>query len=289
MVLNLVDELRGVLQPDAYGNTLCLNLHAVGIQPAIDVARRVACGKHDGRGAEHARLPVRLALDALDAVSRYQQRGHLRLEVHLSATAQNGVAHVLNHTRQLVGADVGVCVGEYRHGGSVLAEDVENLLHVAALLAARVELAVAVGTCSALAKAVVRFGVDGMLAADAGDVLLAAVHVLAPLHDDGAEAQLDEAQRSKQPARACTYDQDCRTPLHVGIVGVEVFVVGRQLVDERPDAEVDVHLPLTGVDAALQHPHGVDGTDVKPVGVGDVVLHSLLVVGLLRQHTELVF
>ena len=73
----------------------------------------------------------------------------------LTAAAQYGAAHVLNHTGQAVGAYVGVRIGQYGFTGSVLAEYVQYAVRIAAFLAAGVELAVRVGAGTALAKAVV--------------------------------------------------------------------------------------------------------------------------------------
>ena len=70
---------------------------------------------------------------------------------------------------------------------------------------------------------------------------------------------------------------------------MDIFVVRRQFVDVRPDAEVNEYLSLAGIDAPFQHAHGMDGTDVKPIGVGDVVLDGLFIICLLRQDAELVF
>ena len=57
---------------------------------------------------------------------------HLRLEVHLAATSKDGLAHVLDDTRQAVGADMRMGIGEDGRAGSVLHEDLQDAVGVAA-------------------------------------------------------------------------------------------------------------------------------------------------------------
>ena len=106
--------------------------------------------------------------------------------------AEDGFAHVLDDAGQFICTNVGMGIGEDAGAGAMLTEDAENLLSVAALLAAGVEFAVGVCACAALAKGVVALGVDALFGSDAGQVLLAVAHVLATLHHDGAQAQFDE-------------------------------------------------------------------------------------------------
>ena len=84
-------------------------------------------------------------------------------------------------------------VGEDGWAGSVLYEDLQDAVGVAALLAARVELAVAVGSCPSLAEAVVALGVNTLLRTDACQVLLALANIFASLHDNRLQSKLDES------------------------------------------------------------------------------------------------
>ena len=143
-------------------------------------------------------------------------------------------------------------------GSLSVPEHVEYLLHVAALLAACVELAVGVCARASLAEAVVRLRVYALRAAYLRQVFLAFAHVLAALHHHGAQSQLDELQRGKQSAGAGSHHHHLRLAAYVGIVRVSERLVCGHFVDVRAHAKVDVHLPLPRVDAALQYAQGVD-------------------------------
>ena len=72
--------------------------------------------------------------------------------------------------------------------GAVLAEHVQYLVYAATLLAAGVELAVAVGTGSTLAEAIVTLAIHLLGLRDVGKVFLAFTHVLSTFQDDRAIA-----------------------------------------------------------------------------------------------------
>jgi len=55
-------------------------------------------------------------------------------------------------------------VTENRSGGTMLTEDVENLLYAAALLAACVELAVGISSRTTFSKAIVTLGIYALVA-----------------------------------------------------------------------------------------------------------------------------
>ena len=79
--------------------------------------------------------------------------------MYLATTFYYAVTHVLYHARKLVGSYVGMRIGKDCGTCSMLAEDIEHALDAATFLAAGVELAIGIGACTTLAKAVVRFGV----------------------------------------------------------------------------------------------------------------------------------
>ena len=108
--------------------------------------------------------------------------------MNLAATVQDGIAHGLNDPGQLVRADVRMRVYQDVRRGSVLAKHPQNLLHVAPLLAARVELPVRVGAGSAFAETVVRLRVHCLRARYLRQVALAAAHILAPFYHYRAQA-----------------------------------------------------------------------------------------------------
>ena len=183
--------------------------------------------------------------------------------MHFAATVENGVAHVLNDTRQLIGSYMGMGVSEYIRGSAVLAEDVENLLDIAALLRTGVEFAVGIGACPTLSKTVVALAVHLLRLRNQGQILLALADILSTFQNDGTEAQLYQFQGGKESAGARPYDDDLLTVAHIGIFGMNIGVIGRLLIDIGTHLEIDEDGTLTGIDAAFQHPHMTEGTHVK--------------------------
>ena len=224
---------------------------------------------------------ARVGFDTLHLVALNEQGVHACLKMHFAAALKNGVAHVLDDAGQLVGADVRMGVHQDGGGSTVLAEDVEYLVHIAALLAAGVELAVGVGSRTTFAEAVVRLRVHGLGAADLCQVFLTLAHVLATLHHHGAQAQLDEAQGGKEATGAGTHNDDLRTTFHIGVVRVLVFVVAGHFVDVGPHGEVHEDRPLAGVDAPLQDAGGVEGSLVKAFLAYEIGFQLLFVGGYL--------
>lgn len=93
--------------------------------------------------------------------------------MHLAPTLKDGVAHVFYHTRQFVGSYMGMGISQNVGIGSMLAEDIQYLVHTAAFLAAGIQLSIAVGTCSTLTKTIVAFGIHLLGLGNIGEVLLA--------------------------------------------------------------------------------------------------------------------
>ena len=122
------------------------------------------------------------------AVTFQQQTGHLRLKMYLATTSDNGVAHVLDDARQLVGADMRMGIRQDVRRGAMLTEHMENLLDVATLLAAGIELAIAIGTGTSLSKTVVALTIHLLGLGDECQVLLALMDILATLQHDGPQA-----------------------------------------------------------------------------------------------------
>ena len=125
---------------------------------------------------------------------------------------------------------------------------------------------------------------------DGSKVFLALVHILAPLDDHGAHAALDQPQGGKQPPGACTYNHHLRgTGRQLVVDGVLIGIILRLLVDIHPHLEVDENGTLAGVDAALEHPHGLDGAGVDSLLSGYAGLDVLLACRLLGRQSQLVF
>ena len=228
-------------------------------------------------------------LDANDLIFFDNQVRHTGLEMHLAAAVDDGVAHVLDDAGQTVGTDVGMGIGQDIGGGAVLAEHVEYLLGIAALLGTGVELAVGIGTGTALAKAVVALSVHLLRLGDECQVVLPVAHILAALHHDGTVTQLDETEGSKQAAGTCTHDHHRGTAADVGIDRQLEIVVGGLFVDIHPDLQVHEDGALAGIDAALEHPDMRNTAQAKPLFVRQIVFQRRFVGRLPRQQPQLIF
>ena len=128
-----------------------------------------------------------------------------------------------------------------------------------------------------------------MVARDAGNVLLPFTHILATLHHDGAQTQLDETQGSKQPTRSGTDDDDLRTPLHLRIMCRHVRLILRLFVDVTTHLQVDVDGPLAGIDAPLQDTQCREGTYVDSLLTRHVATDVGFTGCLSGQYSQLVF
>lgn len=80
----------------------------------------------------------------------------------------------------------------------MLTEDIQNLVYIAALFAACVQLAIRVGSGTSLSEAVIGLRVDELLAADLRQVFLAFPYVLSTLHNDGAQTELYQSQGGEE-------------------------------------------------------------------------------------------
>ena len=123
---------------------------------------RVAGGEHARprhatslAAVPRARLPMRAGRRA--ACARSVTRAPKR---NCTPRCSSSLAHAGDHLRQAVAADVRARVGQDRARRAVARQDFDHVAHVAALVRARVELAVAVRARPALAEAVVAVGVD---------------------------------------------------------------------------------------------------------------------------------
>lgn len=141
MILYPVYQGSGVFQSYAYGNAFGFNLYIVGGKPAVYVPGGVTGGKY--HRAEEGLAGIRF--NAFDFILLYEQGVHACLEVNFATAFDDGVPHVFDNTRQFVRTYVRMCIYQYGSRGAMLAEDVQNLVYIAALLAACVQLAVRVG------------------------------------------------------------------------------------------------------------------------------------------------
>ena len=114
---------------------------------------------------------------------------HPCLEVYLTSTFNNRIAHILYHPWQLVRADMRMGIYQNGRRSTMLAEYIEYLVHIPALLASGIQLSVRVCTGSSFTETVVRFWVYPMLSADLCQVFLTFAHILTTLHDDRTQPQ----------------------------------------------------------------------------------------------------
>ena len=283
MVLYLVYQLTGVLQSHAHGNALRLNLNLCFSQISVNVSGRVTCGKNN-------RTPVLfVGYAANNSLSTKNQLCHLRLKMHFATTADDGVSHRLNYLWQSVGSYMWMRIGQNSRRGSMLTEHIQNFVRVATFLAACVQLAVRVSTCSTLTKAVIALSIHFLRFRDQRQVLLSLMHVLAPLQHDGAQSQFYQTQGSKQAARTSSHHDHLRLSLHVGIFRPLVFVVVRLLVHIYANFQIHVYLSLTGINTAFQDSHAVDRPHVNALFVSQIGLQSVLLCRHLRHNPYLIF
>ena len=264
----------------AHRNTFSLDVNARGVEVAIYIACRVPSGKDDRTTKDTPSV----SFYTYYTITLHDEAVHAGLKVYLTTAAAYGLTHIFNHAGQLIGTDVRMRIAQYRCRRSVLAEYIENLIHITTLLAARIEFAIRVGTCTALTKAIVALGVNGVFARDTGNISLAGMYILSALHHDGTAAQLDKAQGSKESTRTSAHHDDFRSLIYHRVVGLGVFIIGRQLIDVESHSKVDKDCALASIDAAFQGAHRLDGAGVKSLLAGYILFDALLVSRLLGQN-----
>ena len=190
---------------------------------------------------------------------------HLGLKMYLATTLQNGVAHVLNDTWQLVRTDVWMGISQNIDRCTMLTEHIENLLNRTTLLATGVELAIRIGTCPTLAKAIVALRVYLLRLGNLRQVFLALMNILSTFQDNGTQTQFYQSQSSKQTTRASTNHNDLRLVADIRIIHRNVFVILRLFVNIHPNFQIDKDGALTGINAATQDAHTGHCTDIESV------------------------
>ena len=194
---------------------------------------------------------------------------HASFEMHLTTTFQNGVSHVLDDTRELVRTDMRMGIHEDGSACSMLAEHIQNLVHIATLLASGVKFTIRVGTGTPFTKAIVAFRVHLVLATDLGNVHLSFADILASFHHNRAETMLNQAKSSKQSTRTCTHHDDLRFSFHILISGTDEFLVLWKLVDVHSHFQVHEDGALACVDASFQYTDGLDGPCIESLVLAD--------------------
>lgn len=168
-----------------------------------------------------------------------------------------------------------------------LAKDVQYLIDRTALLAAGVELAVRIGAGAAFTKAIIRFAVHSVLAADQGDVFLSFTYILPAFDHDRTQAKLDQAKGGKQTSRTCSHHDNRLTGRDVFIFDRLIFRFVRHLVDEGTQFHIHIDRPLTRIDRTFQYPDSLDMRDRHARFTGDDLFQRLFAGCLFGQYAEL--
>ena len=258
-----------------------LDAHATAVEQFVNIARRMACGEHHGGAFDQAVA----APHAADAALFDLQVRDAAFEAEHAARIDDRLPDVLHDARQTVGADMRMRLVEYFGRRAVEHERLQRLVIVAALLAAREELAIGEGPGPALAESVVRIGIDGTVAVDLRDVALAGRNIAAALQNHGPQPQFDQPQGGEQPRRPRAHDHHLRTTLDRGIV--EMHRSGLRLaVGIDLQREIHLHLPLTGVDRPFHDPHRRDVRVADAHATGCLRGVELRIGGLLGCERE---
>src|SRR5262249_6607001 len=132
--------------------------------------------------------------------ARAQQLYEPRAEAELDADVLQALAQRAHHVGQLVGADVRARVDQDLGRRPVQGEDLEHVAHRAALVRARVELAVAVCASAPFTEAVVAVRIHAATAGEALQVAPPGLHRLASIKHDRAEAGTGQLIGAEQTA-----------------------------------------------------------------------------------------
>ena len=183
--------------------------------------------------------------------------------MHFATTLQNGVAHGLYHAWQLISANMGVHIRENGFRSAMLTKHLQNFLHTAALFAARVELAIAVGSCPTLTETVIARSIHLLRLRDECQILLAIAHILSTFQHNRSQPQFNQPKRCKQASGAGTHHDNRRFARNIGIIDTRKRLVLRKLIDVNAHFEVDNNLPLSCINTAPQHTHLLNGAHIN--------------------------
>ena len=121
------------------------------------------------------------------------ERSHLGLEMHLSATSDDSLTHILNDTWQFVGTYMWMCIGKNVCACSMLAEHIQDFIRIAAFLRACIELTIGIGTSPTLAKTVIALTINLLSPGDIRQILLAIVNILTTFQNNGSQTEFYES------------------------------------------------------------------------------------------------
>ena len=180
-----------MLKTHSYSNTLCLDMNAGMSEIAIHITRRMSCGKDYRTEIGLVCICHKItAENAFNLLSFKKQFCHLCLEMHLTTRFLNLLSHILYDDREFIGAYMRMCIGKDIGRGSKLAENIQNLLNIATLLASGIEFAVTIRTSSTFAETIVGFIIHLLLGFDTCKVFLTLTHILTSLYDNRTKTML---------------------------------------------------------------------------------------------------
>ena len=125
-------------------------------------------------------------------VTFQDKTSHLGLKMHLTATIDNRIAHILNHARQLICTNMRMGICKDVRIGTMLAENIQNLIHATTLLASGIKLTVTIRSGTTFTKTIVALTIHLLSLGDVRKILLTLTHVLATLQNNRAISQLHQ-------------------------------------------------------------------------------------------------
>ena len=217
-----------------------------------------------------------------------QEARHLGLEMHFATALKNGITHGLDDTRQFVGTDMRMGIGKDIGRCAMLTEYIQDLLYRTTLLGAGIQLAIGIGACPTLTKAVVALAINLLGLGNLCQIAFAFTDILAAFQYYRAYAELYQSQGSKQSTRAGTHDNSLWSRGHIRIMGDSIFVLLWLFVDIAAHFQVHEYRPLAGIDAATENAHGNQGADIESVLVSQPTSQRLLIGRHMRLHPYLI-
>ena len=138
MILYLVNQHGRVFQTYSYCNSFGFHLYTIVIQPPI----HIPCGMSGSQNNRSFESLSGICFYTCDFVFFYNKGIHSCFEMHFTTTFYDGIPHIFNHTRQLVCTDVGMGICQDGGTGAMLAEYIQNFVHIPSLFASGIEFAV---------------------------------------------------------------------------------------------------------------------------------------------------
>ena len=204
-VLDEVDRVLRMLDPDAHREVLARHRDAAREEHVHRVARRVA--EREDRDVRRDLL-AGLELQARQrAVAPREEVRDLRAVAQRRSVLEKMLPHVSQDDDEAVGADVGLGVHEDRIRRAEAMERLEDDLDLVVSLPAR-ELAVRERPRAALAELHVRLGVEDPRRPELHDLPVAVFRRVAALEDRDRDASVHESERREEARRARADDGD---------------------------------------------------------------------------------